>query len=323
MCSIKQFIASFLISCCLLASALANSNLESELDALLLEDNEVPLPPPLPSFGPNESIPFPPSTPLKKPKPLPAPVTSASAAKSTNSTPKVYEDLDKRINQLLERLNFSAPPPRNAKRSLTQPTLINVSDTRDSSRSESFALPPDTSVQEFAPPPLANNRFSFYLGFTIPNDTTYSRNGNHNLTFQNGYQLGVDYNYRFEDDSYIGAFLEGKFFDTKSVAGFSSKGSNRLLNLGFTLGQDWDLSDQLVVKTEASMGGALTNYEIDAVHYSVKDFTFYYSFLLGLEFKWNESWQTSVYYELDGRASADRIDYQSFHQLGFETGFGF
>ena len=172
-------------------------------------------------------------------------------------------------------------------------------------------------------PPMANNRFSFYLGFTIPNDTTYSRNGNHDLAFQNGYQLGVDYNYRFEDDSYIGAFLEGKFFDTKSVAGFSSKGSNRLLNIGFTLGQDWGLSDQLVIKTEAGIGGALTNYEIDADHYSVKDFTFYYSFLLGLEFKWSESWQTSVYYELDGRASADRIDYQSFHQLGVETGFDF
>ena len=323
MCSIKQFIVSFLISCCLLASAHANSELENELDAVLLENDEVPPPPPLPSFGPNESIPSPASTPVKKPTPLPVAVAPASAATSINPTPKVYEDLNKKINQLLDRLNVSAPPTKNAKRSLTQPTLINASDTRDSSRSESFALPPDTSVQEFAPPPLANNRFSFYLGFTIPNDTTYSRNGNHNLAFNNGYQLGVDYNYRFEDDSYIGAFLEGKFFDTKSVAGFSSKGSNRLLNLGFTLGQDWGLSDQLVVKTQASMGGALTNYEIDAVHYSVKDFTFYYSFLLGLEFKWNESWQTSVYYELDGRASADRIDYQSFHQIGVETGFGF
>jgi hypothetical protein len=321
--SIKQFIVSFLISCCLLASAHANSSLESELDALLMENNEVPPPPPLPSFGPNESIPSPASTPVKKPMSLPVAVAPASAATSINPTPKVYEDLDKRINQLLDRLNVSAPPTKNAKRSLTQPTLINVSDTRDSSRSESFALPPDTSVQEFAPPPLANNRFSFYLGFTIPNDSTYSRNGNHDLAFNNGYQLGVDYNYRFEDDSYIGAFLEGKFFDTKSVAGFSSKGSNRLLNIGFTLGQDWGLSDQLAVKTQASMGGALTNYEIDAVHYSVKDFTFYYSFLLGLEFKWNESWQTSVYYELDGRASADRIDYQSFHQIGVVTGFSY
>ena len=319
MCSIKQFIVSFLISCCLLASAHANSELENELDALLLENDEVPPPPPLPAFGPDQTIPSSPSTPAIKTKSSPVPVTPTTVAKSTKRTSEIYVDLDQRINRLLERLEISVPTGT----PINQHSQNNLSVARKSSTPGSFALPPDSSVQEFAPPPVTNNRFSFYLGFTIPNDTTYSRNGNHNLAFNNGYQLGVDYNYRFEDDSYIGAFLEGKFFDTKSVAGFSSKGSNRLLNLGFTLGQDWGLSDQLVVKTQASMGGALTNYEIDAVHYSVKDFTFYYSFLLGLEFKWNESWQTSVYYELDGRASADRIDYQSFHQIGVETGLTF
>ena len=317
--SFKRFFISFLISFCLFESANANSDLENELDALLLENDEVPPPPPLPTLGPDKTIPSSPSTPVIKSNPSPVQVAPTTVAKSTKRTSEIYVDLDQRINRLLERLEISVP----TENPLNQHSQNNLSATRKSSRPGSFALPPDSSVQRFAPPPLANNRFSFYLGFTIPNDTTYSRNGNHDLTFQNGYELGVDYNFRFEDDSYIGAFLEGKFFDTKSVAGFSSKGSNRLLNLGFTLGQDWGLSDQLVVKTQASMGGALTNYEIDAVHYSVKDFTFYYSFLLGLEFKWNESWQTSVYYELDGRASADRIDYQSFHQLGVETGFGF
>jgi hypothetical protein len=317
--SYNRFFFSFLISFCLFSSAIANSDLENELDALLLENDEVPPPPPLPAFGPDQTIPSSPSTPAIKTKSSPVPVTPTTVAKSTKRTSEIYVDLDQRINRLLERLEISVPTGT----PINQHSQNNLSVARKSSTPGSFALPPDSSAQDFDPPPLANNRFSFYLGFTIPNDTTYSRNGNHNLAFQNGYELGVDYNYRFEDDSYIGAFLEGKFFETKSIAGFSSTGSNRLLNIGFTLGQDWGLSDQLVVKTQASMGGALTSYEIDAIHYSVKDFTFYYSFLLGLEFKWNESWQTSVYYELDGRASADRIDYQSFHQLGLETGFGF
>ena len=127
----------------------------------------------------------------------------------------------------------------------------------------------------------------------------------------------------FEDGSYIGAFVEGKFFDTEKISGTSTTGDNRLVNLGFTLGQDWDFSELLALKTQASIGASITHYEIDLINYSSNSLGFHYSFLAGLEFRWNEYWQTSLYYEFDGRSSADRMDYQSFHQLGIETGIGF
>jgi len=162
------------------------------------------------------------------------------------------------------------------------------------------------------------------MGLSIPGDSVYpDTSGNHYTVFGNGFELGLDYNRMFEDGSYIGAFVEGKFFDTEKISGVSTSGDNRLLNLGFTLGQDWSFSELLALKTQASIGTSITHYEIDSVNYSANSLGFHYSFLAGLEFRWNEYWQTSLYYEFDGRSSADRMDYQSFHQLGIETGIGF
>ena len=188
----------------------------------------------------------------------------------------------------------------------------------------SFALPDELGEQNFDPPPLPKNRFNFYLGLSIPGDSVYSDNSaNHDTEFGNGFELGLDYNRIFEDGSYIGAFVEGKFFDTERIKGTSTTGDNRLVNFGVTLGQDWDFSELLALKTQASIGASITHYEIELTNYSANSLGFHYSFLAGLEFRWNEYWQTSLYYEFDGRSSADRMDYQSFHQLGIETGIGF
>ena len=240
-----------------------------------------------------------------------------------------FNNLEKRINKLLNRLDLPVSTPGGDAQQtpdFSPPAALPVIDLEKTHHdtSSSFALPEDTDLQNQEPPPLPKNRFSFYLGFSIPNDSTYSNSsGNNDIEFKNGYEIGIEYNRFFEDESYIGGFIEAKFFDTDSLAGNSTNGSNRLISFGFTLGQDWALSEHFAVKTQASIGASSAKYEITSENYSSTDLAFHYSFLLGLEVKWNEYWQTSLYYELDGRSSADRMDYQSFHQIGVETGIGF
>jgi hypothetical protein len=258
----------------------------------------------------------------------PTPLPSHNKTSSQPEAPKVFDQLETRIDILLRRLNMEsstlAETPTQAKKQprvdVPKPQKLPKSDNPPNS----FALPDELGQQNFDPPPLPKNRFNFYLGLSIPGDSVYSdTSGNHDTEFGNGFELGLDYNRMFEDGSYIGAFMEGKFFDTERINGTSTSGDNRLVNLGFTLGQDWAFSELLALKTQASIGASITHYEISSESYSENSLSFHYSFLVGLEFRWNEYWQTSLYYEFDGRSSTDRIDYQSFHQLGIETGIGF
>ncbi|MEK9772501.1 MAG: hypothetical protein VW576_02945 [Opitutae bacterium] len=245
-----------------------------------------------------------------------------------NEVADSFNRLENRIDDLLNRLDLRAVSPAPDLSSGSKPVMpsalpvINL-DEGEHDKEGSLALPIDTSLQDFEVPVLPKNRLSFYLGFSIPNDSTYSDAGNHDIEFENGFEIGLEYNRFFEDESYIGAFIEGKFFDTDTLAGSATTGDNRLINFGFTVGQDWTLSEHFAVKTQASIGASSAHYEITSENYSSTDLAFHYSFLLGLEVKWNEYWQSSLYYELDGRSSADRMDYQSFHQLGIETGIGF
>ena len=55
------------------------------------------------------------------------------------------------------------------------------------------------------------------------------------MDFDNGFELGLEYNRYFEDESFIGVFIEGKFFDTASISGYSSSGENTALNGGSSL----------------------------------------------------------------------------------------
>ncbi len=259
--------------------------------------------------------------------PLP-PLPFHNKTSSQPEAPKVFDQLETRIDNLLRRLNMESSPPTETRTQVTKQPRVDVPKPQKLSKSEnppnSFALPDELGEQNFDPPPLPKNRFNFYLGLSIPGDSVYSdTSGNHDTEFGNGFELGLDYNRMFEDGSYIGAFVEGKFFDTESIKGTSTTGNNRLVNLGFTLGQNWDFSELLALKTQASIGASITHYEIELTNYSVNSLGFHYSFLAGLEFKWNEYWQTSLYYEFDGRSSADRMDYQSFHQVGLEAGIGF
>jgi hypothetical protein len=259
--------------------------------------------------------------------PLP-PLLSHNTTASKSEAPKVFDQLEGRIDNLLRRLNMESSPLVEAQVQIKKQPRMDVPEPQKLSESEnppnSFALPDELGEQNFDPPPLPKNRFNFYLGLSIPGDSVYSdTSGNHDTEFGSGFELGLDYNRMFEDGSYIGAFVEGKFFDTEKISGTSTTGDNRLVNLGFTLGQDWDFSELLALKTQASIGASITHYEIDFINYSSNSLGFHYSFLAGLEFRWNEYWQTSLYYEFDGRSSADRMDYQSFHQLGIETGIGF
>ena len=303
------------------------NDLESRIDQMLERLNKVENSQTVP--------PSPPVTPIIKEElpsidlaPLPPPVTNRSSEETETS--KTFNRLEGRIDELLKRLEikpntapaYQTSPTPQPEQSVIELPIIDL-ETDPSVYSRTYSLPEESSSQDFNAPPLPKNRFNFYFGLSIPNDSTFSESGNHNLEFGNGFELGLDYNRMFEDGSYIGAFVEGKFFDTEKISGTSTTGDNRLVNLGFTLGQDWDFSELLSLKTQASIGASITHYEIELTNYSVNSLGFHYSFLAGLEFRWNEYWQTSLYYEFDGRSSADRMDYQSFHQLGIETGIGF
>jgi hypothetical protein len=259
--------------------------------------------------------------------PRPSLQTEANTPPNTEAS-QALNQLENRIDNLLRRLNMESSSLVESQAQVKKQPRVDVPKSQKLPESEnpanSFALPDELGEQNFEPPPLPKNRFNFYLGLSIPGDSVYKdTSGNHDTEFGNGFELGLDYNRMFEDGSYIGAFVEGKFFDTEKISGTSTTGDNRLVNLGFTLGQDWDFSELLALKTQASIGASLTHYEIELTNYSVNSLGFHYSFLAGLEFRWNEYWQTSLYYEFDGRSSADRMDYQSFHQLGIATGIGF
>ena len=308
-------------------SATDLDHLENRIDQMLERLNKVE--------NSKTTPPSPPVTPIMKEElpsvdfpPLPPPITNRSSEETETS--KTFNRLESRIDELLQRLElapntspaYQPSPEPQPEQSLKELPTVDL-ETDPSVYSRTYSLPEDSSPQDIKVPSLPKNRFNFYIGLSIPNDSTFSEFGNHNLGFGNGFEIGIEYNRMFEDESYIGAFIEGKFFDTESLAGNTEKGDNRLVNLGFTLGQDWSFSELLALKTQASIGTSITHYEIESENYSQSDLAFHYSFLIGLEFRWNEFWQSSVYYELDGRSAADRIDYQSFHQIGIETGIGF
>lgn len=323
----NAYLLLLLFSFALSSHATDLNDLESRIDQMLERLNKVENSQTVP--------PSPPLTPIIKEElpsidlaPLPPPITNRSSEETETS--KTFNQLEGRIDELLKRLEINpntAPayqpsPTPQPEQSVIKLPIVDL-ETDPSVYSRTYSLPEESSLQDFNAPPLPKNRFNFYLGLSIPNDSTFSKSGNHNLEFGNGFELGAEYNRMFEDESYIGAFIEGKFFDTESLAGIVEKGDNRLINLGFTLGQDWSFSEHLALKTQASIGTSITHYEIESENYSQSNLAFHYAFLIGLEFRWNEFWQSSVYYELDGRSAAERIDYQSFHQIGIETGIGF
>jgi len=304
-------------------------DLETRIDQMLERLNKVEsakskkvTPEPLPQIDPEMEIEMGLPT-------FPLPSLPADAKTQSNSeASQALNQLENRIDNLLRRLNIESSPLAETLAQVKKQPRVDVPKPQKLPQSEnphnSFALPDELKEQSFDPPPLPKNRFNFYIGLSIPRDSVYSdTSGHHDTEFGNGFELGLDYNRLFEDGSYIGAFVEGKFFDTEKISETSTTGDNRLVNLGFTLGQDWDFSELLALKTQASIGASITHYEIELTNYSVNSLGFHYSFLAGLEFRWNEYWQTSLYYEFDGRSSADRMDYQSFHQLGIETGIGF
>ena len=102
-----------------------------------------------------------------------------------------------------------------------------------------------------------------------------------------------------------------------------------MLSLHATLGQDWSLSSQLSLLTQASVGLSNSDYNFEYIwtnpipSKNESGTSFYYSVLLGLEFQLNRTWHSSIYYELDGRSEVEGLDYQAFHQIGLKSGLSF
>jgi len=102
-----------------------------------------------------------------------------------------------------------------------------------------------------------------------------------------------------------------------------------MLSLHATLGQNWSLSNQLSLLTQASAGLANSDYNFDRLWTipippkNESGTSFYYSFLLGLKLQLNRTWHSSIYYELDGRSEVEGLDYQTFHQIGLRSGLSF
>ena len=174
----------------------------------------------------------------------------------------------------------------------------------------------------FAHPKNSKNLFNFYLGFSIPNDTEFSKDGK-NAKFKSGVELGIEYLRSFEDESYLGGFIEGKFFESEFAKDSSTKGDNRMINFGGILGQNWQLSDSLNLKTQIGLGASSNNYEFQTLSYDKTDLSFFYAFMIGLEYRWSHYFTTSFYYEMDGRAEASQLTYHTFNQFGFKAGIAF
>jgi len=174
----------------------------------------------------------------------------------------------------------------------------------------------------FAHPKNSKNKFNFYLGLSIPNDTEFSKDGK-KAKFKSGVELGIEYLRSFEDESYLGGFIEGKFFESDFAKDSPTKGDNRMINFGGILGQNWQFSDSLNLKTQIGLGASSSNYEFQTLSYDKTDLSFFYAFMIGLEYRWSHYFTTSLYYELDGRAEASQLTYHTFNQFGFKAGIAF
>jgi hypothetical protein len=180
----------------------------------------------------------------------------------------------------------------------------------------------------FESQPYSLNRLNFHLGLTLPSDTT-TQNGS-DWSFDTGTVTGIEYQRYFLDQSYICLGLKHKAFEASgnlTSHKISYSGDCSVTSFYGTLGQSWSISDDIQLLTQASAGFARSDYEFvfkKAIPTQlVTDTSFYYSLLFGLYYEWNQQWQSSVYYEFDGRSDAGNFGYHSFHTFGISTSFGF
>lgn len=178
------------------------------------------------------------------------------------------------------------------------------------------------------------NHVSVSLSLVSPNDADTNKGSA--ISFGTGVDFAVEYSRFFKDNSYIGGGFSYKAFEADMLDGPLAttsrvSGSSSLFSFFGTLGQKWTLTHKLALLTQASAGFASSNYDLVITNISskhtaskpVSDTSFYYSFLLGLDFQLSRNWHTALFYELDGRSEAGNLDYQNFHQFGVKTSFGF
>ena len=203
------------------------------------------------------------------------------------------------------------------------PSKSSIFENDQKDQDGSFSSTPDDYQNlDFSFPKNTKNTFNFYFGFTLPNDTEFITTGK-DAEFDTGFEIGLEYLRYFEDQSYLGGFIEGKFFESESVSGTSTTGDNKMISFGGLLGQNWELSEWIKFKTQLGLGASSSTYEFDSLDYSKRDLSFFYSFLLGFEFSLSQSLRTILYYEFDGRSEASKLDYHSFNQVGIKTGLAF
>ena len=215
--------------------------------------------------------------------------------------------------------SIEASPP-----TLQQGELMNLPFANETEPINSSLSTDEEDYQDlnFAHPKNSKNQFNFHLGLSIPNDTEFSKDGK-KAKFKSGVELGIEYLRSFEDESYLGGFIEGKFFESEFAKDSFTKGDNRMINFGGILGQNWQFSDSLNFKTQIGLGASSNNYEFQTLSYDKTDLSFFYAFMIGLEYRWSHFFTTSFYYELDGRAEASQLTYHTFNQFGFKAGIAF
>jgi len=216
----------------------------------------------------------------------------------------------------------------------TSNSALNLSDSIDIPTDDNWYKSDDFS---FSIDP--KNHFSVSLGLVIPGDTSTSKGTE--LNFDTGVKIGFDYQRSFTDRSYIGAGIGFRSFNASgnlspphaqpplTNQSIKYEGDCSMLSLHATLGQNWSLSNQLSLLTQASAGLANSDYNFEYKWTSPipprneSGTSFYYSFLLGLNLQLNRTWYSSIYYELDGRSEVEGLDYQTFHQIGLRSGLSF
>ena len=165
----------------------------------------------------------------------------------------------------------------------------------------------------------------FYIGFSIPKQNEYR---GYEVDFSNGYKFDFEYLKDFGAFS-LGPSINAKFYKNKRILAphrgwMRLDGKNSTYSISLSSNLQKNLFGKTFFRLGAKAGMIFLNHEMGSEYssFSFSDNSFYYSFLLGIGYKWKNI-EPILYYEFDGFGRTEHFDSQTFHQIGLGLGIGF
>ena len=165
----------------------------------------------------------------------------------------------------------------------------------------------------------------FYIGFSIPKQNEYR---GYEVDFTNGYKFDFEYLKDFGAFS-LGPSINAKFYKNKRILAphrgwMRLDGQNSTYSISLSSNLQKNLWGKTFIRLGAKAGMIFLNHEMGSEYssFSFSDTSFYYSFLLGIGYKWKNI-EPILYYEFDGFGRTEHFDSQTFHQIGLGIGIGF